>query len=110
MGNGLELLLAHVVVGKIGLSRASSYTLLGNADPSRICETFQTRSYVDAIAIDATFIINDIAQVDADPVLHLSICFGLGVPRTHRVDGDRTFNGIPNAIEFSEDAIACSVQ
>ena len=32
---------------------------------------FASDSYVDAIAIDAAFIINDIARVDADPVLHL---------------------------------------
>jgi len=38
------------------------------------------------------------------------MCFSLGVPGAHCVlDGNRTFDGIRDAIELGEDAIACRV-
>ena len=38
------------------------------------------------------------------------MCFSLGVPFAHHVlDGNRTFDGIRDAVELGEDAISCSV-
>jgi len=80
LSNVLELLLAHVVVDEIGPAAYLFIDLVRDADPSRLCEAFQAGSYVDAIAIDAAVIIDDIAQVDGYPVLHFPMCFSLGGP------------------------------
>jgi hypothetical protein len=84
--------------------------LARDADPSGLWQTFQASNYVDAIAIDAAFILDHIAKIDAYPVVHLPIRSDLGVPVAHRVlNGNCTFDGIRDAVELGEDAVACSV-
>ena len=64
----------------------------------RLWQSFQASGYVDAIAIDAAFILDHIAKIDAYPVVHLPIRSDLGVPVAHRVlNGNCTFDGIRDA-------------
>jgi hypothetical protein len=44
--------------------------LPGNANATGSGYTFQTSSYVDAIAIEALTIVNDIPKIDPNPELH----------------------------------------
>ena len=81
--------------------------LARDADAARLGDALQACGDVDAVAVDARLVVDDIAEVDADAELHPTICFDGGVALGHRLlDGDRALDRVHDAGELGEDAVA----
>ena len=72
MGDILELLRPKISPADLNLVLDLFEYLAGNADPARLGDALQPRCDVDPIAIDASFVEDDVPLIDADPKLHLS--------------------------------------
>ena len=66
LGNILQRLQTHVVKADIDLAADLTLGVVGNADASRLRDSFQTRSYVDSIAKNVVLVDDNVANVNAD--------------------------------------------
>src|SRR5439155_11101135 len=75
----------------------------GDANPSARGQVLQTSGDVYTIAVDAFSVDDDISQIDADPKLHLTLEWKLGVSDAKvSLDGDRALYGIDDAGKLRE--------
>jgi hypothetical protein len=81
--------------------------LAGDADAARLGQGLQTGCNVDAVAVDAAVLDDDVAEADTDPEPD-SPCVGslpLPLGRT-RLDLDRAAYGVDDARELAQEAVA----
>src|SRR6185503_16783650 len=73
-------------------------------------DTFQPSRHVDAVAVDASLVVDDITDVDADAELHTVFWVNSGIALYHLgLDRDRTFDCVHHAREFGKNAVASRV-
>jgi len=82
----------------------------GHEHAARVRERLQPGDNVDAVAVDPRFVMDDIAEVDADAKAHASMLrHGLIARGHHGLDLDRAFGSTDDAGKFGEDAITGGV-
>jgi hypothetical protein len=82
----------------------------GHEHAARVREGLQPGGDVDAVAVDPRVVVDDIAEIDADPKAHASVLgHGLIAGGHDSLDLDRAFGGTDDAGKFSEDAITGGV-
>ncbi len=105
-----ELLLADVLAGKINASADLLVNFARDTDAAGLCDALQPGSHVDAVAVDAGFVVDHVADIDADAELHAALWLNGGIALGHLgLDGDRAFDRVHHAGEFGENAVARSV-
>ena len=110
LGDVLELDWAKIIDRKIEPGSYLAISVFGEADTVRLRDAFQPRSDVDAVAIDAAFIVDDIADIDANAELHAPFWLNRSVALCHfGLDSDRASDRVHHAGKFGENAIAGGV-
>ena len=84
--------------------------LTRDADAARLGDALEPGSDVDPVAIDPRSVVDQIAQIDADPEQHAPVLRHLGIAACHRhLDVGGTFDGGDDARELCKDAVAGGV-
>src|SRR5262249_51332000 len=81
--NVLEILLSKILTDDRHFALNVFVDLGRDIDGARFGKGFQTRSYVDTIAVNANVIVDDIPDIDADAVLHSPRGFNFGIALGH---------------------------
>src|SRR5215467_5126728 len=82
----------------------------GHADSAGLRDALKAGGDIDTVAVDAGFVVNDVAQVDADPELHAPRLGHSVVPLRHdRLDLERALGGAAHARELGHNAVPCGV-
>jgi hypothetical protein len=106
----LELLLAEIYKRKLHLAGDVFIHFVGDANAPRLRNGFETSSDVDAIAVDAGVIEDDVALIDPDAEAHAAAFFYVSIALRHRpLDGHRALGCVHYTAELCEDPIAGGV-
>ena len=106
-GDVFELLLTEVYKGKLHLAGDVFINLAGYANAARLSNGLETSSDVDAIAVDAGVIKDNVALVDPDAEPHAAGFLYTSIALRHRsLDCHRTLGGAHDTAELCEDPIA----
>jgi hypothetical protein len=108
LGDVLELGLAEIGDREIEPTLDLPVGLLGETDSARFANTFQPRGDVDAVAHQvAVALLDDIAEVDADPELDAALGRDARIALDHGVlQFDRAVHRVDHAAEFDNGAIS----
>ena len=107
LGDVLDPVLAHRLEGSASFALIWLWTLRETQIPPGSASAFEAGGDVHAVAVDVVILDDDVAEVDADaerdaPVLgQLSLALGDAV-----LDRDRAFDGIDDARELDQGAVA----
>ena len=81
-------------------------SIVGNANPTRLCDPFETHCNIDPITIDVIFVDDNITDVDANAEFDPFVLRHVGVPcGDAALDFDGAAYGINHAAEFNESAV-----
>src|SRR5262245_17802795 len=108
--NVLKLLLAEVHKRELHLAADVFIHLAGDANAPGLCKVFETRSDVDAVAIDAGVVKDDITLIDTDAETHATSFFYISIALRHRsLDRHRTFGCAHDAAKLRQDTVTSGV-
>ena len=106
-GNVFNLLLAQVLEDVIELVPYLIANDPANADPARLCQSFQARGHIDAVAEDVVLLDDYVAEIDAhtkpDPSILRDFGLALGHPPLHL---DSAPNRVDHARELDQHPVA----
>jgi hypothetical protein len=106
LGNVLQGLRPKVIPTDLDLAANLPISVIGYTYAARLSDTLQPSRNVDAIAKDIVVVDNDIADMNADPVLNSDILRDVRVLRGHgTLDFDRAAGGIDRAAKFYQQAV-----
>src|SRR5207302_591347 len=74
-----ELLFADVLAGKINAPADLLVNFARDTDAAVLCDALQPGSHVDAVAVNADFIVDHVADIDADSESHPAIWLNGGI-------------------------------
>src|SRR5262245_39122049 len=78
----------------------------GDANAPGLCKVFETGSNVDAVAIDAGLVKDDVTLVDAYAELHEATFFYIRIALRHRpLDCHCTLGGVHHAAKLGQDTV-----
>ena len=108
LGDVLELGQAKVAHLQIESAFDLTISVLGQTDRAGLGDAFKTRSDIDAVAHEvAVALLDDIAEMNADPELDALLRRHVGVALDHsRLDFDRAAHGVDDAAELDDRAVA----
>src|SRR5262249_41874815 len=81
--NVLKLLLAEVHKRELHLAADVFMHLAGDANASRLCDAFKSGSNVDAVAVDAGVVKDDVTLIDADAEAQAAVFFHVSIALRH---------------------------
>src|SRR5262245_31297896 len=85
-------------------------SLARDANTAGLGDCLKTGSDVHAIAVDALLVVDNVAEVDAYAVAHLTFYWNAGIALRHNfLDGNRALDRVHDTGELSKDAIAGGV-
>ena len=105
-GDILQSLRAHIVEVHLNLATNLPMSIVGNANPTRLCDPFETHCNIDPITKDIVVFDDNITDVNADAKLdplvlrHIGILFGHAA-----LNFDGTSHGVDHAGELNESAV-----
>ncbi len=105
--NILKLLLAEVYKRKLHLAADVFVDPAGDTNSAGLCKAFEMGSELDAVAINAGCVRDDITLIEADAEAHAASLFHVGITPRHRsLDCDRALGCVHDATKLCEDPIA----
>src|SRR5262249_58680880 len=105
--NVLEILLSKILTDDRHFALNVFVDLGRDIDGARFGKGFQTRSYVDTIAVNANVIVDDIPDIDADAVLHSPRGFNFGIALGHYLlESDGAVGRVNDAAELCQDSVS----
>src|SRR6516164_10948566 len=106
----LQRLKAQVTVAQRQSTIDLLVRLARQADAAWRGKVFQPRSNIDTVAINAGFVVDYIADIDSNPVLHAAFWLDCRIALCHRgLNCNRTFDGIHNTGELGKNAITSRI-
>src|SRR6516225_9676902 len=78
--------------------------------PTGFCQPFEPGSNIDAVAVNAIVLDDDIARIDADAQLQLAVAGGIIVGGQTALDIDGAIHGVDGAVELNEEAVALAAE
>jgi len=82
-------------------------SIVGNANPTRLCDPFETHRNIDPVTIDVVFFDDNITDVNADAKFDPLVLRHIGILFRHTVlDFVGASDGIDNAGELDESAVS----
>ena len=107
LGDILERLQTHIVVGDVYLAANLPTSIVGDTDAAGVGYAFKARGDVDVIAEDVVVIKDYVADVDADPEFDPDCRGDVGVLRRHSaLDFDRTARRVHRTRKLDQHAVA----
>src|SRR5581483_4921873 len=107
LGDVFQRLVAHVVIGNLGLAPDLAMRVVGDADATGIGDAFEPRGDVDAVAKDVVVVDDDVADMDADAELDPLGLGDVDIAQVHAaLDLDRATDRIDGTAEFDQHAVA----
>ena len=80
--------------------------LVRHANSAGLGDALQPGGDIDAVAEDAVFVIDDVAEIDADTELHALLGLDAGVALAHgALNGDRALDRVHDAGKLGQDAV-----
>jgi hypothetical protein len=78
-----------------------------DADPARLCERFEARRDIDAVAEDVVVLDDDVAEIDPDPEPDPAVLWHTGLAIDHRpLELGGTAHSVNDAREFRQHPVA----
>src|SRR5262249_11619320 len=109
-GYVFQINLANIFGGHLQFTGDLFLHLPGDANSARLGNRLETGRNVNAIPIDAGFVVHNVAEIDANPVLHAAFWGNASIAICHHLlDRTSALDSVKRARELSEDAVACSI-
>jgi hypothetical protein len=109
-GDILERSLADIAQRQAELAEDRFAHRGGHADAAGFGERLEPRRDIDAVAIGARSVVDDVAEIDADADQHPAVRWNIEVALGHNLlDGDGAFDCAHRAGELRHDAVAGNV-
>ena len=107
IGDILQYLRTHIVIIDSDLAPNLPVSIVGNANPTRLCDPFETHRNIDPVTIDVIFVDNNITDVNADAKFDPLVLRHIGILFRHAaLDFVGTSDGIDHAGELDESAVS----
>jgi len=106
-GDILQGLRAHVLEGDAYLSPNLPVNIVGNANPTRFCDAFETHRNIDPVTKDVVLLDNNITNMNTDTKFDPLVLRDIGILFRHAaLDFVGTSYGVDHAGELNERAVS----
>ena len=103
----LHLVLAAIGEGDVDPPADVLVDGVGDRDPARLGKAFDAGGDVDAVAEDVVAVDDDVADMNADPVLQeIGLGRAVAAPGHRRLEGDAALHRVHGGGEFNQQAVA----
>jgi hypothetical protein len=97
---------AHILQGALNLATNLPVSIVGNANPTRLCDPFETHCNIDTITKDIIVCDDNITEVNADAKFDPLVLRHIGILFCHAaLDVVGTSHGVDHAGELNESAV-----
>jgi hypothetical protein len=98
---------AHILEAALNLAPNLPVSIVGNANPTRLCDPFETHRNIDPVTKDIVAFDDNIANVNADAKFDPFVLQDIGILLCHAaLDFVGTSHGVDHAGELNESAVA----
>ena len=105
-GNILESLCPHILKGALNLAPNLPVSIVGNANPTRFCDPFETHCNIDPITKDIIICDDNITDMNADAKFDPFVLRHIGILFRHAaLDFVGASHGVDHAGELNESAV-----